>query len=209
MVARRVVADGRLNGVAIVPSGEWGTRVAAAFADESRTLGGNVLDSGRYDPAQVDFSDVIKSVMQLKPTKVEKGEKPEPPTHRSDAAFIFVAASTRRHGAPHPAAAEIQLFRRRARLFHLRQLRAGSQCQLRYRRDVLPGHAVDDFQRPCHRADPRQRACSMASPHRAPRPLVRLRVRRLSVGARFAVGQTSRFEQHRRRDRKITSRSAE
>ena len=28
MVARRVVADGRLNGVAIVPSGEWGTRVA-------------------------------------------------------------------------------------------------------------------------------------------------------------------------------------
>ncbi len=94
MAARRVVADGRLNGVAIVPSGEWGTRVAAAFADELKSLGGNVLDSGRYDPAQVDFSDVIKTVMQLKPTKVEKGEKPEPPTHRSDAAFIFVAAST-------------------------------------------------------------------------------------------------------------------
>lgn len=94
MVARRVVADGRLNGVAIVPSGEWGTRVAAAFAEELKSLGGNVLDSGRYDPAQVDFSDVIKTVMQLKATKVEKGEKPEPPTHRSDAAFIFVAAST-------------------------------------------------------------------------------------------------------------------
>jgi outer membrane PBP1 activator LpoA protein len=94
MVARRAVADGRLNGVAIVPSGEWGTRVAAAFADELKILGGTVLDSGRYDPAQVDFSDVIKSVMQLKPTKVEKGEKPEPPTHRSDAAFIFVAANS-------------------------------------------------------------------------------------------------------------------
>ncbi|HEY2465224.1 MAG TPA: penicillin-binding protein activator [Steroidobacteraceae bacterium] len=94
MVARRMVADGRLNGVAIVPSGEWGTRVAAAFTDELKTLGGNVLDSGRYDPSQVDFSDVIKTVMQLKATKVEKGEKPEPPTHRSDAAFIFVAAST-------------------------------------------------------------------------------------------------------------------
>ena len=53
-----------------------------------------MLDSGRYDPAQVDFSDVIKTVMQFKATKVEKGEKPEPPTHRSDAAFIFVAAST-------------------------------------------------------------------------------------------------------------------
>jgi hypothetical protein len=94
MVARRVVADGRLNGVAIYPSGEWGTRVAAAFADELKTLGGTVLDSGRYDASQVDFSDVIKTVMQLKVTKVEKGEKPEPPTHRSDAAFIFVASST-------------------------------------------------------------------------------------------------------------------
>lgn len=94
MVARRMVADGRLNGVAIVPSGEWGTRVAAAFTEELKNLGGNVLDSGRYDPSQVDFSDVIKTVMQLKATKVEKGEKPEPPTHRSDAAFIFVAAST-------------------------------------------------------------------------------------------------------------------
>jgi outer membrane PBP1 activator LpoA protein len=94
MVARRVVADGRLNGVAIVPSGEWGTRVAAAFADELKILGGTVLDSGRYDQSQVDFSEVIKSVMQLKVTKVERGEKPEPPTHRSDATFIFVAAST-------------------------------------------------------------------------------------------------------------------
>jgi uncharacterized protein len=94
MVARRMVADGRLNGVAIVPSGEWGTRVAAAFAEELKSLGGTVLDSGRYEPSQVDFSDVIKSVMQLKATRVEKGEKPEPPTHRSDAAFIFVAAST-------------------------------------------------------------------------------------------------------------------
>jgi hypothetical protein len=94
MVARRVVADGRLNGVAIFPTGEWGTRVAAAFADELKNLGGNLLDSGRYDPSQVDFSDVIKTVMQLKATKVEKGEKPEPPTHRSDAAFIFVASST-------------------------------------------------------------------------------------------------------------------
>ena len=94
MVARRVVADGRVNGVVIVPSGEWGTRVAAAFAEELKSLGGNVLDTGRYDSGQVDFSDVIKSVMQLKVTKVEKGEKPEPPTHRSDAGFIFVATSS-------------------------------------------------------------------------------------------------------------------
>ncbi|HWW29099.1 MAG TPA: penicillin-binding protein activator, partial [Steroidobacteraceae bacterium] len=40
MVARRVVADGRLAGVTIVPGGELGNRVNAAFADELKTLGG-------------------------------------------------------------------------------------------------------------------------------------------------------------------------
>src|SRR5258707_4943999 len=39
IVARRAVADGRLHGVAIVPGGEWGNRVAAAFADELAHLG--------------------------------------------------------------------------------------------------------------------------------------------------------------------------
>ena len=98
IVARRVVADGRLNGVAIVPTGEWGARVAAAFADELKSLGGSVLDSQRYDSSQVDFADTIKTVMQVRPAKLdhklEKGEKPDPPTHRSDAAFIFVASSS-------------------------------------------------------------------------------------------------------------------
>ncbi len=55
IVARRAVADGRLNGVAIVPSNEWGTRVAAAFADELSHLGGSVLDRQRYETSQVDF----------------------------------------------------------------------------------------------------------------------------------------------------------
>jgi uncharacterized protein len=97
-VARRVVADGRMNGVAIVPTGEWGARVAAAFTDELKSLGGSVVDSQRYDPSQVDFADTIKTVMQVRPAKLdhklEKGEKPDPPTHRSDAAFIFVASSS-------------------------------------------------------------------------------------------------------------------
>jgi len=89
IVARRVIADGRRSGVAIVPTGEWGARVAAAFADELKSLGGSVLDSQRYDPSQVDFSDAIKTVMQVREPK-----KPDPPTHRSDAEFIFVASSS-------------------------------------------------------------------------------------------------------------------
>ncbi|HXA36103.1 MAG TPA: penicillin-binding protein activator [Steroidobacteraceae bacterium] len=88
IVARRVAADGRLNGVAIVPSSEWGKRVAAAFVDELSHLGGTLLDSQQFETSQVDFSDIIKQVLQV---HVVKGE---PSTHRTDAAFVFVAAGS-------------------------------------------------------------------------------------------------------------------
>jgi outer membrane PBP1 activator LpoA protein len=88
LVARRVVADGRLNGVAIVAGTEWGKRVATAFADELSHLGGTLLDSQRFDASQVDFSDIIKQVLQV------HGVKGEPATHRTDAAFVFVAAGS-------------------------------------------------------------------------------------------------------------------
>jgi outer membrane PBP1 activator LpoA protein len=87
-VARRVVADGRTNGVAIVAATEWGKRVAAAFTEELGHLGGSVLDVARFETSQVDFSDAIKQVLQV---RVVKGE---PPTHRTDAAFVFVAAGS-------------------------------------------------------------------------------------------------------------------
>ena len=85
--ARRVVADGRMNGVALAPMNELGTRVLAAFTDELTHLGGLLLDTGRYDTNQADFSDVIHKVLQIKDVKGE------PSTHRADAAFIFVAAA--------------------------------------------------------------------------------------------------------------------
>jgi outer membrane PBP1 activator LpoA protein len=87
MVARRVVADGRLAGVTIVPSGELGNRVNAAFADELKTLGGTVLDSQRYESSQPDFSDIIKQVLQV------KAVKGEPSTHRTDATFVFIVGT--------------------------------------------------------------------------------------------------------------------
>ena len=87
MVARRVVADGRLAGVTIVPGGELGNRVNAAFADELKTLGGTVLDSQRYEASQPDFSDIIKQVLQI------KAVKGEPSTHRSDATFVFIVGT--------------------------------------------------------------------------------------------------------------------
>ena len=87
MVARRVVADGRLAGVTIVPGGELGNRVNAAFADELKSLGGSVLDSQRYEASQPDFSDIIKQVLQI------KAVKGEPSTHRTDATFVFIVGT--------------------------------------------------------------------------------------------------------------------
>jgi outer membrane PBP1 activator LpoA protein len=88
IVARRLVADGNRNGVAIVVEGERGNRVAAAFSDELSRQGGSLLDSQRFAAGQNDFSDVIRTVMQV---HVVKGE---PATHRGDASFIFVVAGT-------------------------------------------------------------------------------------------------------------------
>jgi len=88
IVARRVVADGKLDGVAIVAGNDWGSRVAAAFADELSHLGGHVLDSQRFETSQADFSEVIKQVLQV------RAVKGEPSTHRTDAAFVFVAAGS-------------------------------------------------------------------------------------------------------------------
>jgi uncharacterized protein len=85
-VAQRLVADGKLKGVAIIPSGEWGNRVAAAFAEELTQHGGTLLDVGRYENARADFSDIIKQILQV------HGVKGEPATHR-DADFVFVAGA--------------------------------------------------------------------------------------------------------------------
>jgi len=87
IVARRLVADGKLSGVAILPDGELGTRVGAAFADELSHLGGTVLDAGRYQPGRPDFTDVIRQTLQV------RGAKGEPATHRMDASFVFLSAS--------------------------------------------------------------------------------------------------------------------
>ena len=86
-VARRLVADGKLSGVAILPDGEWGRRVGTAFADELSHLGGAVLDTGRYQSGRPDFTDVIKRTLQV------RGGKGEPASHRIDATFVFVAGT--------------------------------------------------------------------------------------------------------------------
>jgi uncharacterized protein len=84
IVARRLVADNKLHGVALVAQGELGTRVQKAFVDELTQHGGSLLDGGRYDASRADFSDIMKQVLQI------HGVKGEPSTHRSDVDFLFL-----------------------------------------------------------------------------------------------------------------------
>jgi uncharacterized protein len=85
-VARRLVADGKLHGVALIAQGELGTRVQKAFVDEFTQLGGTLVDGGRFDASRADFSDIIKQVLQV------HGVKGEASTHRTDVDFIFLEA---------------------------------------------------------------------------------------------------------------------
>jgi uncharacterized protein len=87
-VARRLVAEGKLRGVAIIPDGEWGNRVGTAFAEELKQQGGTLLDVGHYESGRADFGDIIKQVLQV------HGVKGEPSTHRGDVDFVFVASTS-------------------------------------------------------------------------------------------------------------------
>jgi outer membrane PBP1 activator LpoA protein len=63
-VARRVVADGNRAGVALVPSGEWGRRVLAAFSQELNAAGGQLLDTATYDADSTDYAAAISQVLR-------------------------------------------------------------------------------------------------------------------------------------------------
>jgi uncharacterized protein len=83
-VARKLIADGKMRGIALIAQGELGTRVQKAFAEEFTLHGGTLVDGGRFDAARADFSDIIKQVLQV------HGVKGEASTHRSDVDFIFL-----------------------------------------------------------------------------------------------------------------------
>jgi outer membrane PBP1 activator LpoA protein len=52
--------------VALVPAGDWGTRVLNAFRAELEGGGGQLLDAVAYEPNSNDFSDPIQSALRLK-----------------------------------------------------------------------------------------------------------------------------------------------
>ena len=97
-VARRILASGARRGGALVPAGDWGTRVLAAFAQELQAGGGTVIAQGTYDPAGHDFTGPIRSVLATDRSMARRqrleaiagGRLEFEPRSRADLEFLFV-----------------------------------------------------------------------------------------------------------------------
>ena len=85
------------SGVVIVPEGDWGTRVAAAFDEELRAAGGFVLGQSTFNAADKDYAASIMQVLRTDDSRARQqriqatiGQKLEfEPRRRADIQFIF------------------------------------------------------------------------------------------------------------------------
>ncbi len=100
LAADRVLSDGHHAGIAIVPAGEWGSRVLAAFTQELQSGGGTLLASTMIDPGAADYSDALKQVLGIDPSR-DRLDRLESllgtrlefvPRRREDIQFIFSPA---------------------------------------------------------------------------------------------------------------------
>lgn len=99
-VAQRVVTDGRMRGVVLLPNNEWGQRLFRAFDSELKTLGGTIAALRFYDPSARDYSQPIRSVLLLDESRARAnalsaalGQRFEfEPRRRGDVQFVFMGA---------------------------------------------------------------------------------------------------------------------
>ena len=54
-VARLAYAAGQRRAIVLAPTGDWGTRVTAAFTEELTRAGGSVVTQSNYDPARGEY----------------------------------------------------------------------------------------------------------------------------------------------------------
>ena len=100
LAARRILADGHRNGIAIVPSGDWGTRVLTAFKQELEAGGGGLFAVTAVDSGMTDYSDSITTVLRISESSARHrrlesilGTKLQfEPRRRGDLEFIFAPA---------------------------------------------------------------------------------------------------------------------
>ncbi|WP_054899257.1 penicillin-binding protein activator [Pseudomonas sp. NBRC 111131] len=99
-VARRARADGMVRAVALVPSGEWGDRVLAAFRQDWEGNGGTVLAAERI-AQPVALAQQIANLFQLRQSEGRAqslqstvgGTLAAQPSRRQDIDFIFLAST--------------------------------------------------------------------------------------------------------------------
>ena len=98
--AEHAIAERRVQAVALVPEGEWGERVLRAFRERFEALGGTLLSSGTYVPAERDFSAPIRALLALDAseerhrmlTNVLGARTQFQPRRRDDVEMVFIAA---------------------------------------------------------------------------------------------------------------------
>lgn len=99
-VARRARADGMVRAVALVPSGEWGDRVLAAFRQDWEGNGGTVIAAERI-AQPVALAQQIANLFQLRQSEGRAqslqstvgGNIAAQPSRRQDIDFIFLAST--------------------------------------------------------------------------------------------------------------------
>jgi uncharacterized protein len=64
-IARHITGSGGRNVVVLTPAGEWGQRVANAFADELRQTGGTVLAEGVYTTEAENISATVRAALGI------------------------------------------------------------------------------------------------------------------------------------------------
>ncbi len=100
LVARRVLEESHRRGVALIPAGEWGTRVLGAFRQELQAGGGDLLATAQLDSGRTDYSAAITEVLRINDStarfhRLESilGTKLQfEPRRRNDIEFIFAPA---------------------------------------------------------------------------------------------------------------------
>lgn len=102
LVAHRMLNDGRHRGIALIPRGDWGTRVADAFTRELVAGGGSLVATASYNTEDHDYGSELQSVLHIADSvaryqrlqSVIGGKLNFEPRRRADIEFVFVAAPT-------------------------------------------------------------------------------------------------------------------
>src|SRR5215472_1098470 len=100
LVARRILADHHRRGIAIVPVGDWGTRVLAAFRQELESGRSELIATATIDPGRTDYSEAVTQTLGISASQARfrrlegvLGTKLQfEPRRRGDIGFIFCPA---------------------------------------------------------------------------------------------------------------------